>query len=59
MAADEAIRNARLHEGYQAFVNRALKPLPEAVMIPEDFGAHQMELQMETEMPCDGGVCFV
>ena len=55
VAADEAIRDVRLKEGYQAFVHRALKPLPEAVSIPEDFGAHQMEM----EMPCDGGVCFV
>ena len=59
VAADEAIRDVRLAEGYQAFVHRGLKPLTEAVLIPEDFGAKQMELNMETEMPCDGGVCFV
>jgi hypothetical protein len=34
----------------------ALGELPEeAVRIPEDVGAHQLEM----EMPCDSGHCFV
>ena len=36
------------------YIHPARKPLAEAVRIPEDEGAHQIELA-----GCDGGVCFV
>lgn len=55
VAADKEIRHARSHEGFESFVHRATLPLEEAVVIPEDLGAKQFEL----EMPCDGGVCWV
>ena len=49
---DRQIRKARnLHD---LFIHPARVPLAQAVTIPEDHGAHQMEL----DMPCDGGVCF-
>ena len=53
VAVDEAIRNKR--PNFTLFVHPARKPLAEAVRIPEDVGATQLEL----EIPCDGGVCFV
>lgn len=53
IAVDEAIRNKR--PNFTLFVHPYRKPLAEAVSIPEDNGAHQMEL----EIPCDGGTCFV
>ena len=52
-AADEAIRNKRPPR--QLFVHPAVLPLEEAVRIPEDYGAHQMEM----DIPCDSGHCFV
>ena len=55
MAADEAIRPARAHEGFDLFIHPGCKPLAEAVTLPEDHGAEQLEM----DMPCDGGVCFV
>ena len=51
--ADSKIRNAR--PGYDYFVHGKAIPLEEAVKIPEDFGAKQMEM----DMPCDSGHCFV
>ena len=49
---DRQIRKARnLHD---LFIHPARVPLAQAVTIPEDYGAQQMEL----DMPCDGGVCF-
>ena len=51
--ADDAIRNKR--PGYEVFVHRLAKPLEEAVKIPEDYGASQLEM----DMVCDSGVCFV
>jgi hypothetical protein len=50
---DESIRDSR--QGFDLYVHNARAPLEEAVRIPEDVGAQQLEL----EMPCDGGVCFV
>ena len=55
VAVDRAIRHKR--PGFLLSVHPAGKPLPEAVDIPEDHGAHQMEL--EFEQPCDSGMCFV
>lgn len=40
------------------FVHPYRKPLPEAVEIPEDFGATQLSLE-DLDVPCDGGYCFV
>ena len=51
--ADSAIRTAR--DWHTLYVHPARVPLAEAVSIPEDHGARQLEL----DMPCDGGVCFV
>jgi hypothetical protein len=53
VAVDEAIRWKR--PNFALFIHPARKPVAEAVAIPEDVGAKQMEL----EIPCDGGVCFV
>jgi len=54
---DQAIRHLGKGEGlkYEVFLHNAGLPLEEAVRIPEDYGAKQMEL----EMPCDSGHCFV
>ena len=52
-AVDESIRDRR--PGYRIYVNNRLMPLERAVRVPEDEGARQLEL----EVPCDGGVCFV
>ena len=50
---DGEIRDMRnLHT---LFVHPARVPIAQAVQIPEDYGAQQLEM----EMPCDGGVCFV
>ena len=53
VVADEAIRNKRPPQ--ELFVHPTCLPLEEAVRIPEDVGAHQLEM----EMPCDSGHCFV
>ena len=65
VAVDEAIRHKREHgagkpgheirKGLLLYVHPSRQPLPEAVTIPEDHGAHQMEL----DLPCDSGMCFV
>ena len=53
LAVDQAIRGKREHDGP---LHPPVKAVPgRAVRIPEDVGAHQLEM----EMPCDGGVCFV
>ena len=54
---DTAIRHKRSSIGHLAYVHPYRKPLPEAVRIPEDVGASQLEMDLET--PCDGGMCFV
>ena len=50
---DLEIRDAR--PGYKFFVHSKAIPLEEAVRIPEDYGAKQIEM----EIPCDSGHCFV
>ena len=55
--ADRDIRDLRMHEGYRVFIHPAMKPLPEAVAIPEDFGLTQLEFDIDR--PCDGGDCHV
>ena len=52
-AVDAAVRDHR--PGHQLFVHPGRKPLIQAVKIPEDQGAKQLEM----DLPCDGGVCFV
>ena len=54
---DQAIRHLGKGEGlkYEVFLHNAGLPLEEAVRIPEDYGAKQMEL----DIPCDSGHCFV
>ena len=53
VAVDEGVRHNR--PGHELFVHPARRPLAEAVRIPEDAGGRQLEL----DLPCDGGVCFV
>ena len=53
VAVDEVIRHKR--PNHVLFIHSARHPLAEAVSIPEDYGAKQMEM----EMPCDSGHCFV
>ncbi len=57
VTVDEIIRNKGKGDGtkFQLFIHPSGKPLPEAVNIPEDYGAKQLEL----DMPCDSGHCFV
>ena len=50
---DNLVRDKRLPG--QLFVHSARKPLEEAVQIPEDYGASQLEM----DMVCDSWVCFV
>ena len=52
VATDKAIRQGR--PDHRLYVHRSGLPLEEAVRIPEDYGAQQLEL----DIPCDGGVCF-
>ena len=52
---DKTIREGRSRQGFDLYVHPSRMPLEEAVRIPEDVGAQQLEL----ETPCDGGVCFV
>ena len=57
VAIDEKIRNMGKGSGlvFEMFIHPAVLPLEEAVKIPEDFGAQQMEM----DIPCDSGHCFV
>lgn len=55
VSVDEAIRNKRFTQHGPMFVHPARVPLPQAVRIPEDEGAHQMEMGIE----CEGGYCHV
>jgi len=57
VAVDGLIRNLGRGRGteFQNFIHPSRIPLQEAVRIPEDYGAKQMEL----DMPCDSGHCFV
>ena len=42
----------------ELFVHPYRRPLPEAVTIPEDEGAAQLELELDLEHPCDSGICM-
>ena len=53
IAVDNAIRHKR--PNHVLFVHSSRLPLVEAVSIPEDYGAKQMEM----DIPCDSGHCFV
>lgn len=53
--ADAEIRNAKPE--VELYIHRSLKPLPEAVRIPEDEGA--VQLTMLEDIPCDSGYCFL
>lgn len=53
IAADESIRQAERANVLYLHPNRL--PIQAAVNIPEDEGAQQLEM----DMPCDGGACFV
>lgn len=50
---DQAIRERRPQ--HDLYLHRRALPLQEAILIPEDFGATQLEM----DMPCDAAVCFV
>ena len=50
---DAAISDRR--DPHSIYIHPARLPLEEAVRIPEDVGAAQLEM----EIPCDGGACFV
>ena len=52
VAVDSQIRDVR--RKHHLYVHRAKLPLEQAVRIPEDHGATQMEL----DLPCDSGMCF-
>jgi len=55
---DNAIRDKRLEAaGLKIYAHRYLKPLAEAISIPEDVGARQMVLG-EDDPTCDSGFCF-
>ena len=57
VTVDEAIRDKGKGSGkeFQLFIHPSGLPLEEAVRIPEDYGAKQMEM----DIPCDSGHCFV
>ena len=55
LEADKAVRDKRQHLGFSLYVHPARRPLEESVNIPEDVGASQLEM----DMPCDSGMCFV
>ena len=56
---DEKIRDKR--PPYPLFVHPARVPLPEAVVIPEDFGATQLSFleSDDYDAECDSGYCFL
>ena len=53
VAVDEAIRHQR--PNHTLYIHSSRLPLEKAVRIPEDYGAEQMEM----DIPCDSGHCFV
>ena len=53
VAVDREIRKKR--DTTDVFIHPSRLPLEEAVRIPEDVGAQQLEL----DIPCDGGACFI
>ena len=56
LEVDETIRDRR--PSHELFVHPYRKPLAQAVSIPEDEGARQLELEVDLEHPCDSGHCF-
>ncbi len=56
---DAAIRDKR--PPYPLFVHSACKPLPQAVIIPEDTGYTQLDLggMDDADAECDSGYCFL
>ena len=50
---DALVRHTR--DEHDVFVHPARLPLDDAVRLPEDYGATQLEL----DLPCDSGTCFV
>ena len=58
LEVDSFIRHKRTKgEGLELFVHSYRKPLPEAITIPEDIGAQQLNL-LDTAASCDSGFCF-
>jgi hypothetical protein len=57
IAVDEAIRNVR--PPYPLFVHSSRIPLRNAVAIPKDYGAEQLNLFDTNLIPCDSGYCFL
>ena len=57
VAVDNVIRDKGKGSGkdFQLFIHSSGLPLEEAVRIPEDYGAKQLEM----DIPCDSGHCFV
>ena len=57
VTVDEVIRDKGKGSGkdFQLFIHSSGLPLEEAVRIPEDYGAKQIEM----DIPCDSGHCFV
>jgi hypothetical protein len=55
VAVDESLRTVHLDLKGLLYVHPARVPLPQAVRIPEDGGAYQMEMGIE----CEGGYCHV
>ncbi len=53
LAVDAAIREKR--PSFSLYIHPNRLPLADAVRIPEDHGASQLEL----DMPCDGGSCWI
>ena len=53
LEVDNSIRDVR--RKHQLFLHPSATPLSKAVNIPEDYGASQLEL----DIPCDDGACFV
>ena len=53
VAIDNDIRETR--RKHRLFIHQTKLPLEQAVKIPEDLGASQLEL----DLPCDSGYCFV
>lgn len=59
VAVDKAIRDKR--PPYPLFIHSARVPLSEAVVIPEDHGATQLQLLNfdDQDTQCDSGYCFL
>lgn len=53
LRADQQIRDTERKN--LVFLHPSRKRMQDAVRIPEDYGAEQMQM----DLPCDGGLCFV